>query len=450
MAQASRQESTDSIAVTSGALDQAEATEEMDSEARKKRFSDYWHYRDITLEEMISPEFALGQNDDVTSLRVITGLWGLTAQDLREVYAETEDKELRAWAIMGACFGKELDSESLAWMEDLSTQGVGEPGLEQVAAVYAAREASGFQKLSDSEAMQRISSRLLEQAKLSGASSVESNAALALALQATENLGADLSAKQLEDIALSEGTSSELAGQCYEVLARTGGADGAQAVIGAALRGDPGALEGVRALHDESAIPELLTWIDSIGTDDGDDKLGSAAIRGLLSTGTDTAVEKFEALIIGDDRLSPEQNAKRQEMAIEALGQLTDLRCMGLESKIRTLSNSLRSDPADTDSVQLSWKLHNAMKTQGFLQTSVMFTPSKEVMAEIAINVRDALRTVPSGSLEEGYLWWDMVKYAREEDIGFIEANAPPLAYQKIKNELERVKARYGRASLQR
>ncbi len=424
------------------------SAEEMDSKARKKRFTDAWHYRPLSVEAMTSPEFEYGQNDNVTSLRVITGLWGLTTQDFREVYAETEDEDLRGWAIMGTCFGEGLGNDDLAWVEGLAVQESKEPGVDQIAAIYAAREAASFHKLDNPEVLQRISGELLNQLGSDGASTLETNAALTLAFQATDELGGDLSLETLESYALNADASPELAGKCFEVLGRTGGAEGAQAVIGAALRGEPGALEGIRSLHDQSAIPELSKWIDAIGSPNGDDEIGLAAISGMLSTGSETALETFKDLMLGNDSLTPEQNEHRRQLALNAVEDLSDIRCRGLGAEIVIFKNAMWSDSEHPELESVAKELHRKLQQQRFVQSSVMFSPSSASSKEVAAGIRRVLVTLPPGDLSMNYLWSSLVKYGSAEDLAFVEMNAPPLAFQNMSQQLAHARARHRRDSI--
>jgi hypothetical protein len=382
-------------------------------------------------------------------MKVTVKRLGLTAQDLRSFYEkqrgdpllaarlahganhETDPDNakrladhLRAWTVLGVAYGSGLAPGDLKWLEGIATMTSRETEPEQLAAIHAVRAASGYNVLDSAGTMQRVAGSFLARALDSAAAErpaqlgQELKSGLTLSLGALDDLGEAVPVEELVELARRDASSESLAALCFETLARAGGAEGARAVVNAAQRGEPAALQAVAALRDESATPDLLAWVESGWRDGGDAALASAAVSGLLSTGTDVALEVLESLLRPDDSLPPEKIEARRRIAIEGLAGLREPRSRGLYRRAMHLIEPLRDDLGIGRPDEERWvNLSRATMVRDYLM------PPGSTRDEICLDLRRALGVLPVDSDEYGWAMYDLARVARPEDVTFLEAS---------------------------
>jgi len=419
-----------------GSSGEPEADRASSAAARAEFREMYGGDRLPSVEELTDPSFVRGQNSKLSTMEIVVRNLGLTAADLRTLYEEAgEDAKLRTCALLGVAYGSGLDGEDLAWLEGLATVQTDDPRPEELVAIHAARAASGINRLNDGDAMSRIVKGLLD-GVVGEDGTAESSPALKLALQSMDELGEAVSVRELETLALREGTSEELAGQCLEALARTGGADGARAVMSAYRQGVPAALDAIASIHDATAIPELLDWVEAGAAGGESEELARAAMAGLFSTGQDVALETFERLARGDDSLSAEENERRRRIALEALAEADDPRSFGVLRQVLHLVDGWRFHDTRPELRPVGEAAHRAVSLPTPL--TWMLPPGK-VAREIAAGLRHATEALPPDSKWKAGGYYALARIARPEDVPFIEANTPAQNYDGIMRHMREV-----------
>jgi len=403
--------------------------------ATKDAFAEFWKAidgRPLLAEELLDPSIIRGEGWTISTLKIIVRRVGLTAAELRAAYDQCRDDPdsgkidpMRKWLILGTAYARGKQKGDLEWLVQLASAPSESGSAEQIAAIRAAKVASGFNELDAAGAMSEIAGTLLDNA-VDETGRVTMDPVLELALDSVEELGGGISVRRLEELASQRETPLAVSGKCFEVLARSGGYEGAEAVISAFINGVPGAIEGVKRLHDESAVPVLVDWIDRAKSEGGDRELGQAALTGLLSTGSDLGLGELKGAILGKDVLDPTIKARTREMALGALQDLDDPRSYGLVMTIFDFARSLREgNEATEESTKLAYQIQAAASSALKRRPVTWMLPSQKTTAEVAEGIRRAIETLPPNSAQISSLWSTLKLLGRPEDVPYITANAP-------------------------
>jgi hypothetical protein len=350
-------------------------------------------------------------------VRIVVRNADLKAADLRALYERSApDSPLRAWAILGVAYGSELHAEDLGWLEALATAPSTNP--DQLAAIHAVRAASGFDALGSDEAMQRVASALLSRTAEVPAMRADEGfcSALRVALGPLDRLDSRDVVTELERLAWDEGTPDELSAVFFETLARAGGADGARSVLNAVKRGDVAATAALRAFRTEKAEQELLALVE-IGSTGEDTTLASAALTGLMASGSEAAFETLDSLLKPSEPFAAADLERRRQIAIDGLARLSEPRSRGVFLRIQHHFESWKNDAQFGRSIQAA---DEATMMKGWLK------PPAETQAEICLDLRRALNALPRESLYYSAALYDLARVARREDVSYIEANLMP------------------------
>ncbi len=256
---------------------------------------------------------------------------------------------------------------------------------------------------------------------LAGDRSPAASSTATLALKLIDKLEGKEQAARVEALIDDPEVTEEVRGSALELLARAGGAAGAQRALTALALDDDAALVAVRAIRDPSAATELQALAAQPLSDAKSIATAAAALSGLTAAKPEAALELLEGSILPRFRAA-EGPEKQQltDLVTQALEGISDTRDAGTVKLIAQLLGE--------DDVVEFWKLpkpwQEAMAAlSSRTMTKAFNLPAGERQDEICTRFRSAIEQLPSGSGIYRNALFQLIRVGRPEDLQYVEDN---------------------------